>query len=129
MGNEIQLLFDSSSSALRQMQGGRVRGLAVASKSRLSAAPKLPTFEESGLKGFVSTLGHGVVVPAATPHTVVAAINGAINTVLNDTDYRKMMIDDGVHIVGGSPERFAEFLANERKKWSALVQKLGIKAQ
>jgi tripartite-type tricarboxylate transporter receptor subunit TctC len=129
MGNEIQLLFDSSSSALRQMQGGRVRGLAVASRSRLSAAPGLPTFEESGLKGFVSTLGHGLVVPAATPHTVVATINRGVNTVLNDTEYRKIMIEDGVQVIGGSPERFAEFLANERKKWSALVQKLGIKGQ
>jgi tripartite-type tricarboxylate transporter receptor subunit TctC len=129
VGNEIQLLFDSSSSALRQMQGGRVRGLAVASRSRLSAAPALPTFEESGLKGFVSTLGHGVVVPAATSRTLVATINRGVNTALNDADFRKIMIDDGVHIVGGSPERFAEFLANERKKWSALVQKLGIKGQ
>jgi len=126
-GDEIQLLFDNSSSALRQMQAGRVRGLAVASMTRLASAPALPTFNESGLKGFLSTLGHGIVVPAATPRSLVDAINGA--AVLKEPDYRKIMTDDGVRVVGGSPEHFKQFLASERAKWGSLVQKLGIKGE
>jgi tripartite-type tricarboxylate transporter receptor subunit TctC len=106
-----------------------VRGLAVASMTRLASAPALPTFDESGLKGFVSTLGHGIVVPAATPRSLVDAINGAVNAVLKEPDYRKIMTDDGVHVVGGSPERFKQFLASERAKWGSLVQKLGIKGE
>lgn len=129
IGNEIQLFFDSSSAALRHMQAGRVHGLAIASLHRLSAAPELPTFYESGLKGFVSTLAHGVVVPAATSSPVVAAINRGVNTALRNPDYRKLMTDDGIDVVGGSPEQFAQFLVNERRKWGPLVQKLGVKAQ
>lgn len=129
IGNEIQLFFDSSSSALRHMQAGRVSGIAVASMNRLSAAPDLPTFNESGLKGFVSTLAHGVVVPAGTSGVVVAAINRGVNTVLKNPDYRKLMSDDGIDVVGGSPEQLARFLLNERRKWGPLIQKLGIKAE
>lgn len=129
MSNEIQLSFDSAPSALRQMQGGRVRGLAVASVNRLQAAPMLPTFVESGLNGVVSSLGNGIVVPAGTPSGIVASINNAVNSVLKNGEYRKQMIDDGVQVMGGSPEQFAQFLTNERKKWQVLIQKLGIKAQ
>ncbi len=129
MSNEIQLSFDSAPSALRQMQGGRVHGLAVASVNRLQAAPMLPTFVESGLNGVVSSLGNGIVVPAGTPSGIVASINTAVNSVLKNGEYRKQMIDDGVQVMGGSPEQFAQFLTNERKKWQVLIQKLGIKAQ
>ena len=129
MSNEIQLSFDSAPSALRQMQGGRVRGLAAASVNRLQAAPMLPTFVESGLNGVVSSLGNGIVVPAGTPSGIVASINTAVNSVLKNGEYRKQMIDDGVQVMGGSPEQFAQFLTNERKKWQVLIQKLGIKAQ
>ena len=129
MSNEIQLSFDSAPSALRQMQGGRVRGLAVASVNRLQAAPMLPTFVESGLNGVVSSLGNGIVVPAGTPSGIIASINAAVNSVLKNGDYSKLMIDDGVQVIGGSPEQFAQFLTNERKKWQVLIQKLGIKAE
>ena len=129
MSNEIQLSFDSAPSALRQMQGGRVRGVAVASVNRLQAAPTLPTFAESGLNGVVSSLGNGIVVPAGTPSGIIASINAAVNSVLKNGDYSKLMIDDGVQVIGGSPEQFAQFLTNERKKWQVLIQKLGIKAE
>lgn len=129
ISNEIQLSFDSSSSALRQIHGGRLRGLAVASVSRLSAAPTLPTFMEGGLNGVVSSLGNGIVVPTGTPRSTIASINIAVNSILKNDDYRKTMVDDGVQVVGGPPEQFGQFLANERKKWQVLIQKLAIKAQ
>ena len=129
MGNEIQLFFDSSSSAIRHMQTGRVRGIAVASMTRLPAAPALPTFDEGGLRGFVSTLAHGVVVPAATPSGLIAAINRDVNTAIGDPEYRKQMMIDGIDVVGGSPEQFKLFLLSERKRWTPLIKKLGITAQ
>ena len=127
LGNEIQLMFDTSASALQHMQGGRVRGIAVASMTRLRAAPALPTFDESGVRDFVSLLAYGVMAPAATPAALIAAINRDINTVMNDTEYRKFMLDGGGTTIGGSPEQWRQFLAAERRKWAPLVQKLGIR--
>lgn len=128
LGNDIQLLFDTSESALKHMQGGRVRGIAVASMNRLRAAPALPTFDESGIRDFVVTLAYGVVVPAGTPGALVAALNRDLNTVLNDAEYRKQISDGGGNVIGGSPEQLRQFLAAERRRWGALVQKLGIKS-
>jgi tripartite-type tricarboxylate transporter receptor subunit TctC len=127
LGNEIQLLFDTSATALQRMQTGRVRGIAVASMNRLSAAPALPTFDESGIRDFVVTLAYGMMVPAGTPAALIAAINRDLNNVLNDAEYRKQISDEGGNIIGGSPEQFRQFLAAERRKWGPLIQQLGIK--
>jgi tripartite-type tricarboxylate transporter receptor subunit TctC len=64
LSDEIQMLFDNASSALGQIRGGRVRGLAVASKTRAVALPDVPTFAESGVANFYTSilrhLGAGV---------------------------------------------------------------------
>jgi len=127
IGNEIQLLFDSSTTAIGHILGGRVRGLAIASSGRLGVIPELPTFNESGVPGFEAGVGHGILVNSATPADRVATLNRTINNALAEADYRKQMADLGVVLVGGSPEQFAQFLASERKKWSDVIHKRGIK--
>ena len=89
VGNEIQLLFDSSTTAIGHIRGGRVRGLALASPTRLGVIPDLPTFSESGVPDFEAGVGHGILVNAATPADRVAVLNRAINTALSDVEYPK----------------------------------------
>jgi tripartite-type tricarboxylate transporter receptor subunit TctC len=127
LGNEIQLLFDSSTTAIGHIRAGRVRGLAIASRGRLSIIPDLPTVSESGLPGFEAGVGHGVLVNAATPTERIAVLNRAINTALSDQEYRKHMTDLGVVLVGGTPQQFRSYLTAERSKWSEVIQKRGIK--
>ena len=79
--------------------------------------------------GFVTTLAHGIVGPAGIPPALVATLNRDINTALGNPEYRRQMRDDGVNIVGGPPEQFQAFLAGERKRWSPLIQKLGLRAE
>ena len=129
IGNEIQLLFDSSMTAIGHIRGGRVRGLAIASPARLPVIPDLPTFNESGLPGFEAGVGHGLLVQAATPAARIAILNRAINTALADPEYRKQMAALGVVLVGGTPEHFRAYLAAERSKWAELIQKRGIKVE
>ena len=129
VGNEIQMFFDSSSSAIGHIRGGRVRGVAIASLARLPALADLPTFDESGLRGFTSTLAHGILAPAATPPAAITAVNRDVNITLKDADYRKTMSDLGVSLSGGTSGEFRAFLAAERQKWAGLIQKLGIKAE
>jgi tripartite-type tricarboxylate transporter receptor subunit TctC len=129
VGNEIQLLFDSSTTAIGHLKGGRVRGIAIASPARLPDIPELPTFSESGVAGFEAGVGHGMLVNASTPAARVAMLNRAINTALADAEYRRQMSDLGVVLVGGTPEQFKVYLASERRKWGELIQKRGIKVE
>ncbi len=129
IGNEIQLLFDSTSSAMGHIRGGRVRGLAIASQARAVGLPDVPTFDESGIPGFYSGVGHGILVRSGTPATVVSALNRSINSALNDPDYKRQMADIGVNLAGGTPEQLRSYIASETKKWTPIIRKQGIKAR
>ena len=79
------------------------------------------------MPGFEVGVVHGVLVPAATSAAVIATLNRAINTALDDAAYRKQMADLAVVLVGGTPEQFRSYLAAGRKRWGEIIQKQGIK--
>ena len=126
-GSEIQMLFDSTATSIAHIRSGRIKGLAIASRARALALPELPTFGESGMPGFEVGVVHGVLVPAATGAAIVATLNRAINTALEDAAYRKQMASLAVDVVGGTPEQFRLYLAAERKRWREIIQTQAIK--
>ena len=126
-GSEIQMLFDSTATSIGHIRGGRIKGIAIASRARSAALPEVPTFNESGMPGFEVGVVHGVLVPAATGAAIIATLNRAINTALEDATYKKQMADLAVVLVGGTPEQFRSYLAAERKRWGEIIQKQGIK--
>lgn len=128
LSDEIQMLFDNASSALGQIRGGRVRGLAIASKTRAVALPDVPTFAEGGVANFYTSIPYGILVRAGTPAAVVSAINRTLNAVFQEPEYKKQMSALGVNLGGGAPEELTAFIAAERKKWLPLIQSQGIKA-
>jgi tripartite-type tricarboxylate transporter receptor subunit TctC len=126
VSNEIQLLFDASMTAVGHIRGGRAKALAIAHAHRSPVVPELPTFAEIGLPGFEAGVSHGLLAPAATPAAIVARLNHAINTVLNDATFRKQMAESGVELVGGTPKQFLDYLNAEHKLWSEVVRKLNL---
>jgi len=126
-GSEIQMLFDSAGSSIGHIRSGRIKGLAIASRTRAPALPELPTFNESGMPGFEMGVAHGVLVPAQTSRVVIATLNRAINVALDDAAYRSQMAALAVDIVGGTTEQFRLYLARERKRWGEFIKKKRIK--
>ena len=129
LSNEIQMHFDSVYSSIARMKTGRVRGIAIASLQRFPALPDLPTMSESGLKNFESTLAFGLLLPAGTQANIVMALNRDSNKVLQDSGYKAQMQEQGLFLLGGSPEEFRAFLLAERRKWGDLLKRLNIKAE
>jgi tripartite-type tricarboxylate transporter receptor subunit TctC len=128
LGDEVQMLFDNGSTALGHIRGGRVRGLAIASRARAAPLPNVPTFDESGIADFHSGVPHGVFVRAGTPAAIVAALNRTMNSIFAEAEYRKQMEATGVNLIGGAPDKLTAYLAEEKKKWLPLIKRLGIKA-
>ena len=128
LSDEVQMLFDNGSTALGHIRGGRVRGLAIASRVRAVPLPGVPTFDESGIANFHSGVPHGIFVRAGTPTAIVSAINRTVNAVFREADYKKQLEAIGVNLIGGTPEKLTAYLAEEKKKWLPLIQRLGIKA-
>lgn len=126
MGGHLAMMFEMGYAALPAIQGQKVRALAVSSRQRLKVLPNVPTLDEAGVKGFESYNWLGMIAPASTPAPIVERLNKAVNEALKDPEVRAMIENSGGEVVGGTPQAYAKFLAQERAKWGPVIKNANI---
>ncbi|WP_420869193.1 Bug family tripartite tricarboxylate transporter substrate binding protein [Cupriavidus gilardii] len=125
MAGHIDLMIDNMPALLAQVQGGKLRPIAVASDKRAAALPDVPTFDEAGVKGYLVTAWKGLMAPAGTPKPVIAKLHEACARILATPEMRKRVIELGAEPVGNSPEAFAAQIRSETAWWAAQVKATG----
>ena len=128
IGGQIALMFVNQVGALPHIQGGKVRGLAVAGSARSPSLPEVPTFVESGYKDFVVSVWWGVMGPSAIPKEIVNQLNREIVASLSSAEMKDRLQTMSAQPIGGSPEQFAAFFAAETKRWAPIVKASGARA-
>jgi tripartite-type tricarboxylate transporter receptor subunit TctC len=126
VAGHISLMLDTTT-CLPFVSSGKLRALAVASKTRNAALPDVPTFDEAGLPGIYAVSWYGLSVPAGTPRAIINKLNAETNLVLKSPQFQKRMLDFGAEIGGGTPEEFAQFMASETKRYAEIVRVSGAK--
>jgi tripartite-type tricarboxylate transporter receptor subunit TctC len=121
MGGQIDSMVDQTSSSLPQIQGGKLRALAVGTKTRLADLPNVPTLAELGVKDFEAVTPSGLLAPATTPPEVVRILNTALNKALADPAIKKRLAELGSDARPMDAGEFDRFLRNEETKLKALV--------
>ena len=116
------MIFSGVPSLLPHIESGRLRAIAIGSLKRFSALPKVPTFDESGLKGYEATTWFGVMAPAKTPKDIIARLNTEIDKILKSPDLQKRFVNDGLEPMGGSPAEFEKFIRDEIAKYNRVVK-------
>ena len=132
LAGRIDFMVDQASNSLPQVRGGKIKAYAVTAKTRLSAAPEIPTVDEAGLPGLYVSVWFGIWAPKGTPHDVVAKVNAAMQSSLADPTVRQRLGDLGQEITPReqqSPEALAAFHKAEAEKWWPLVKAAGIKPE
>lgn len=127
ISGQVDFMFDNVPSMLAAVQGGKLRPIAVTSKSRVPVLPNVPTMEESGLQGFEVMAWGGIVAPAGTPRPVIERLNREINAYLQLPSTRKEAEQNGSEVVGGSPEAFGQLIGKESRKWAEVIRKGDVK--
>jgi tripartite-type tricarboxylate transporter receptor subunit TctC len=127
IGGHVQMGFISVPAAQPHVASGALRAIAVTSLRRSPAMPDVPTFDESGYKGFEVDHMQGLLVPAGTPRRIVDRLNAEIVKALEDADTRKRLLFLGFDPVGNSPDEFAKQISAQLVKWGKLVKEAGIK--
>ena len=127
MGGQVQFMAESIPQAANYHKQGKVRALAVTSKTRNPALPDTPTAIESGLKGFEVVGFYGFLAPAGTPKDVVAKLSDAFQQVMNNADVRERMVTQGADPAFLGADDFAKFLGAELPRWAAAVKASGTK--
>lgn len=128
IAGQVQVMFDNTPNVLPHVKAGKLKALAVSSKSRTSQAPEIPTVDEAGVPGYDVGVWFGVLTVAGTPRPIVQRLNAAMVKVLTSPDVKERFGKVGVDVVADSPEHFSQFLKSEVARWAKVVQDAGIKA-
>jgi tripartite-type tricarboxylate transporter receptor subunit TctC len=122
LGGQTQALFPGLAAALPHIKAGKMRPLAVTGTRRHPLLPDVPTFEESGYKGFDGVQWYGIVGPANMPASIVKQLNEEINKLLANPELRDRLSSEALEPMPMSPEQFGQYMRDDIAKWSKLAK-------
>jgi tripartite-type tricarboxylate transporter receptor subunit TctC len=128
VAGNIHMTFEGTGVLLPLVREGKLRALATTSAKRNPEMPDLPTMEESGYPGFVSTSWTGLLAPAATPVEIVAKLNAQVNAGLKSPELKGLLAKLSSDPLGGTPQDFANMIKTDIARWAPAVKALNLKA-
>jgi tripartite-type tricarboxylate transporter receptor subunit TctC len=129
MGGQVQLTINNPLALLPHVKTGKLRALGTSGSQRIATAPDIPTIAEAGLPGYEASLWYGIVLPAKATPALVARLNTEFNQAMLQPDMRERMNNEGVVVIGSTPEQFADHLRKESVKWGKVIRDAKIKLE
>ena len=129
MAGHVEMMFSGVPALIPHIQSGRLRAIAIGSLKRFTAIPEVPTFDESGVKGYEATTWFGLMAPIKTPREIVARWNTEVGKILAAPDLKGRFINEGLEPMGGTQEEFSKFIRAEIEKYAKVVAATGMKPQ
>ena len=126
LGGQTQALFPGLAAALPHIKAGKMKPLAVTGTKRHPLLPDVPTFDESGYKGFDGVQWYGVVGPANLPALVVKRLNDEIGKLLQSPDLAERLSGEALQPMPMTPDQFGQYMRDDIAKWSKLAKDRGI---
>ena len=123
------IAFVAPTASIPLIQDGKLRALAVMSKTRLQALPEVPTMAEAGYPGIECESWFGIVVPAGTPNEITTLLNREIVEIIALPTTKEHLVTLGDDPVGSSPEEFANVIKADVEKWGKIIRVANIKLQ
>ena len=121
--------FGTLPPAVPQIKDGKLRALAVTSRTRTPILPDVPTMAEAGYVGIEGESWFAVITPAGTPSEIVALLNREINRIIALPDIRMQLTALGYEPVGTTPEEFAAQIKADIEKWGKVIREAKIRAE
>ena len=129
MGGQVDMMFEQMYTAAPSIRSGKLRALAITSKTRSPLFPEIPTMIESGVPNFEVLNWQGLVGPAGMPAPLVTLLNDAVNKALADPTIKEQMLTQGNELGGGTPQVFASLIAAESQRWGKIVKENNVKPE
>jgi tripartite-type tricarboxylate transporter receptor subunit TctC len=128
LAGQVQVFITTPPSVMGHIQAGKLKGLAVAGKSRHPGIPNVPTTAEAGLKGFELEAWVGIFAPAGTPADVIAKLSSSIRQAMEQPETKKRADAAGIEIRYLPPEALDTLVKRETAFWGKTIREAGITA-
>jgi tripartite-type tricarboxylate transporter receptor subunit TctC len=125
----IALMIDSYSAIKGNLADRKFRALASSGPVRSESTPDIATLRESGVAGYDVVSWNALFAPAGTPPEIVRTINGALQTILADTEVKKRLLELGIEAKASTPQEISDRLKSDIDKWRQVIEKAGIPKQ
>jgi tripartite-type tricarboxylate transporter receptor subunit TctC len=129
MGGQIPLLVDTISATLTFIKSGKMKGLASMTAKRAPMLPDLPTVAEQGYPGFEGSGWGGLVVPKATPTSIVQKIGEDVRRIVSDPAIQQKIVERGAVPDPRGPQEWSKFVNDELVKWAEVAKRANVKAE
>ena len=123
MGGQIQAIMTTTTTAINNLKGGRLKPLMVATAERLTTLPDVKTARESGLPGFEVASTYGILAPAGTPPAIVRRIAAEITKAMKSPSMAEKLDQQVLVPVFDTPEQFAASVKKERDSWAEFIRR------
>jgi len=129
VGGHLDMFVGSLPQMIELVRSGSAIGIAVTGSRRSDTVAELPTLAETGVPGYELEQWWGIVAPVRTPHDIVDKLNAELNRILATPEIKSFMAREGADPTPSTPEAFARHLSAELQRWTALVDRTGLKVQ
>lgn len=128
-GGHIDMMITDVVTGLPQARSGKLRALAVSSKTRLAVAPELPTIDEAGVKGYELTFWFAAYLPAKTPPATVERLRELLTNATRSAPAQTFFKNTGIEPFTMSSVELARFQLAESAKWAKVIKAAGIQPE
>ena len=121
IGGQIDMIVASAPSLLAQINGEKIRALAVTTTSQSAVAPSVPSLGDSGYARATVDLWWGILAPAGTPTPIIEKLNNEINKIVASEEMKSFFLKEGAEPVAMTPPEFAQYIAQEITRWKQVA--------
>jgi tripartite-type tricarboxylate transporter receptor subunit TctC len=129
LSGQVDYVITAAPTAIPQLQGGKIRALAITGPKRLTAISNVPTFKEAGLPAYVVSNWFGLAAPKGTPTAIINKLSAEVKKGLADPELKERLTKLGAEPGGVSPAEFKKFIQNETIAWGAAAKQAGLTAE
>lgn len=129
IGGNVQIMFDTTSSAMGQIKAGKFKPLALTTATRSAELPQVPTLAEAGVSGFEMSTWYGMFVTTGTPPEVTQRLQTELAKILKMPDIQAKLKGLGGEPGNITPDQFAQMNRQEFTRFGDLIKKANIKLE
>src|SRR6201995_4521821 len=125
LGQQVQMTFLDLPVILPHIKAGSLRPIALGAPARAPTAPEVPTTAEVVIPDLLIENWYGMMAPGGTPPGIVASLNRIATAAMGDPAVKEKLADQGLTVVGDTPEHFRAFIRSETAKWAKVINDAG----